>query len=321
MKKVFAFKNYGITGSSSGGAFPTIVKSISAIEEKDIAIYGAAFDENLNVVHKKVVGLISMTDLQGSKYVQSKIGDCYNQVQEDLAQNAVVVFSGTPCQVQGLKKFLDNKHIKTDNLYLIDIICHGTAQTLLWNKYKEWMEKKYGQKLKTFSFRYHEAKSMPYASMALFAKGKVLVNTYDVQLYNRLFLSNLALQEGCYRCPFAKVERCGDITIGDFWGVEKLIPEFGERHSVSQILVNTAKGKKVIEEFEKLSDEIKMIEYEKDDYLTYQRQLNGPTVEPEGAKEFKKDLVELPFEIVLKKYMKYGIVNKMKFYIKKYLQF
>ena len=321
MRKVFAFKNYEVVGSSSGGAFPTIIKAISDIEKKDIVIYGATFDENLNVVHKRVVGLMSMTGLQGSKYVQSKIGDCYKQVQEDLMQNAVVVFSGTPCQVHGLKNFLENKSIKTDNLYLIDIICHGTAQTLLWNKYKEWLEKKNGQKLKRFSFRYHEEKSTAYASMALFENGKTLVNTYDVQLYNRLFLSNLALQEGCYRCPFAKVDRCGDITIGDFWGVEKLIPEFGEKHSVSQILVNTTKGQEVVNRFEKLSDKIRIVEYKKDDYLKYQRQLNGPTIEPSKAKEFKKDLYDLPFDKVLKKYMNYGIVSKMKFYIKKYLQF
>ena len=320
MNKVFALKNYSINGSSSGAAFPTIVKSIKGMGFEKLSFYGAVLDNNMEVKHKRFEGLEYLSELQGSKYVQSKIGESYLKVYDDLKNNYAVIFSGTPCQVKGLKNFLEIKKCNTEKLFLIDIVCHGTPSSLLWKKYVAWIEEIYSSKLSKFYFRYQEAVWKEYPSKAIFHNGKEYVNTYDVKMYNSVFSTNLALRESCYVCLYAKNERYSDLTIGDFWGIETLIPEFGEKESVSQILVNSEKGTRVIECVKALNDDIKIIEYKKKDYLKYQRNLNNPSEKPSKANEFKKDLINLNFDMLLKKYMDYGIMKKIKFDVKRWIK-
>lgn len=231
--------------SSSGGMF-TIFAEI--ILDSGGIVFGAAFDSDLSVHHICVDNKEDLHKLRGSKYVQSFIGESYKQAKEFLKSGRPVLFSGTPCQIAGLHQYLGDKY---DNLYTVDIICHGVASLKVWKAYLEYLEKIHKNKVdvaKYPSFRSKKQGYLDYGMEVYFENGVMYNETISSDKFMGLYLTNRILRPSCYRCDFKGVKRNSDITLADFWGVDKLMPKMFDNKGTSLVLVNTLKGNKLFEE-------------------------------------------------------------------------
>ena len=228
-----------LKASASGGAFAAVAKVILA---HGGMVVGAAYNDDLTVSHIVVESAEDLPLLQSSKYVQSNTEATYRQVKEVLKQGREVLYSGTPCQIGGLKSFLRRDY---DQLYTIDLICHGVASPKLFAKYLVWLGGKMNGKIIGYDFRDKSCGwGLDYMTKTK-TKTKTKPSTLDPYYFH--FLKGTTYRECCYRCRYCSKERVGDITIGDYWGIEKEHPDFYSTKGVSCMLMNTAKGMKLWE--------------------------------------------------------------------------
>ena len=221
--------------STSGGVFSGLAEKI--ILDGGI-VFGAAYDTDLNVSQIAVDNLNDLQKLKGSKYVESYTGDSFKQVKLFLDKGRSVLYSGTPCMIAGLKTFLGKTY---ENLITVDIICHGVPSRKLFRKYLEWLEKKYRGKIIYYGFRDKDVGGWSCGGKAKTkTKTKTIAGSCDP--YYASFLRGETYRESCYTCPFANTQRIGDITLGDFWGVERFYPEIDRTKGVSCVIVNSCKG-------------------------------------------------------------------------------
>ena len=223
--------------STSGGVFSGLAEKI--ILDGGI-VFGAAYDTDLNVSQIAVDNLNDLQKLKGSKYVESYTGDSFKQVKLFLDKGRTVLYSGTPCMIAGLKTFLGKTY---ENLITVDIICHGVPSRKLFRKYLEWLGKKYRGKIIYYGFRDKDVGGWSCGGKAKTktkTKTKTIAGSCDP--YYASFLRGETYRESCYTCPFANTQRIGDITLGDFWGVERFYPEIDRTKGVSCVIVNSCKG-------------------------------------------------------------------------------
>ena len=320
--KVYAFKGTPdvVEKSSSGGAFSEIAMSFAQKYSDNYAIYGAAWTKDNEVKHIKVTRLEDIELFNESKYARSNIGGIYNSVAEDLINEQKVLFSGTPCQVSGLIKYLEHVNVQTENLFIIDIICHGSPNPRILKDYVAWLENKYQSEVIKISFRDKSVGWKRYPTKVCFKNGKVLRRSYDAQLYMRMYFSLLILDKGCYSCRFSSMERTGDITLGDFWGIDKIMPEIPMGKGVSLMIATSEKGNEIVETLNKTIQEGELLkEYVGDEFLNYQHNLNRPTEKPDLYEEFWMDYKKHGFEYVVKKYRFDSPKGRAKYFVKSLL--
>ena len=307
-----------IEHSSSGGAFRKIVSCIG--DDKNTVVYGAVWDDNLSVIHSYLNWEEDLQSFSGSKYARSKMGDIFSHVLSHLLQGKTVIFSGTPCQIEGLNQFLKVKNIDTRRLYLIDIICHGTPSPVILKDWIESVERKYKHKITSLSFRDKDVGWMGYPTKVVLDNGKIIRHSYKTQEYIRLFFTHVSMAPSCYECPFANMDRKSDITIGDFWGVENSYPDVKAGKGVSLVLFNTEKGIDVLKKMRMsvVKDEI-LIECPTNSFLQYQHNLNRPTERPQIRDDFWRDYNKNGYNFVIKKYKVSSRTGNLKFDIKKIL--
>lgn len=227
--------------SSSGGAFWALAKPV--IDEGGV-VYGAAFDDGFAVRHIRCEDEASLRRCCGSKYVQSDVGDSYASVRADLASDRTVLFSGTPCQVAGLKSYLKLCGGGSPRLILVDLLCHGAASPGLFSDHVAFLESRHGH-LIGFEFRNKDFGWHGYRNAAVFdCKGKRF--GYDVSAYQEVFDFSYAARPACSRCPYACAERMGDVTLGDYWGVERYFPAIDDNRGVSLAIACTDLGDSLI---------------------------------------------------------------------------
>lgn len=236
--------------SQSGGVFARIAEDILA--QGGVA-FGAAFNETWKLQHCIAEDKTQLQKLQGSKYVQSEIGNTFIQVKTLLDQGEKVLYSGTPCQIQGLKKFLGKDY---ETLVTIDLICHGVPSPEVWKKYLE--EFLNGSQLVKFV---QKDKMKNNAIFYQLKNGSEREESYETNAYSKGFNKNLFLRPSCHQCSFKGIERCSDITLGDFWGIEKFYPEFGDRYGISAVLVHTKNGLDILEN---IKDSLEVVECNSD---------------------------------------------------------
>jgi len=272
--KVFAAKNRDEEirrQSSSGGIFTPLAEEI--IRDGGV-VFGAKFDEDWNVVHAWTDTIEGIADFRGSKYVQSTIGDTYREAREFLKQGRKVLFSGTPCQIAGLRKFLRKEY---DNLLTVDVVCHGVPSPLVWRKYLEetrerlraesdaekntvssslmdlpvitgisFRDKTHGWKKFGFRLRYAAPEmSKKSVSVSAIKEEKETLQPFKENIFMQGFLANLYLRPSCYACAVRSGKSYSDILIADFWGVQNYYPEFDDDKGVGLILVYSEKGKNI----------------------------------------------------------------------------
>ena len=250
--EVFASKNldeYERLASSSGGIFSVLANYI--IERNGI-VFGARFRGDFTVVHDYIEHKESLHYLRGSKYLQSDIISVYKQVEAFLKKGRLVLFTGTPCQILGLKKFLKNKE---KGLLCVDILCHGVPSPKVW---KEYMDQNQLNTSDEITFRDKKTGWKNY-SITFKDKGKDLLSQiYRDNIFMKGFLYDLYLRPSCYNCIAKSGKSESDITIGDFWGSEEVCPGFDDDKGISLVIINTEKGKSF---FEKLQCEKINVKY------------------------------------------------------------
>ena len=240
---VFAAKNCSEDihrKSQSGGAFYALASDVIA---RGGAVYGAAMDKKLETRHIRVTELAQLSQLQGVKYIQSRLGDVFTQVGADLKNNTAVLFSGTPCQIAGLYGYLQGKDVSTEKLLTCDLVCYGVPSPGVFREWIKCLEKAQGARVTQMCYRRTDEKWGKGKEYYRFANGEVLEGGYFTQLYFR----NLILRDSCTDCYYCNMDRVGDITLGDFWGIEKTMPEFYDDRGVSLIMCSTEKGKLALE--------------------------------------------------------------------------
>lgn len=325
MSRVYAFKNTDKTvmKSSSGGAFSAICYSLFESYESKACVYGAAFTSEMEISHIAAYSFKECRAFYGSKYVKSKCGsDVFSDIALKLKDNWHIVFSGTPCQIYALKQSLSKADVSTDTILFVDMICHGTPKVEVWKAYKKWLEGSNNGRLVKYSFRYKPEGWKAYPAYAEFDNGAKLINTAETSVFSRLHIKRYSIAKGCFNCPFSSRDRVSDITLGDFWGVERENTKINSKNGVSLVLANTTKGVNVIENIKKVSPQkgYSTVEIHSDNYLEYQQNLKTPTPMPDNYDQFWTDFNSLSFEKVLEKYIGYGTKYRIMFFIRKQIR-
>ena len=228
--------------SSSGGIFSAIAQNVVA---HNGVVYGAAFDQTFAVRHVRT-DKHTWEKLKTSKYVQSDMGDVYAQVKLDLKAGLPVLFTGTPCQVDGLNQYL--KNTDTEKLITCDIVCHGVPSPKIWKEYLEQLKRKSRKEIQSINFRNKEGCGWHRPTIKIVGTdGTVLSDEpLDMCYYYLLFMGHAILRPSCFSCQYANLQRPGDISMGDYWGVEKHHPELDDDKGLSLVMANTKKGQSLI---------------------------------------------------------------------------
>lgn len=267
--------------SSSGGIFYLLSKQFDVVYGVSMSddLYSAQFVRTTEDVSK----------IMGSKYLQAEIGDTYKNVKIDLDANKSVLFTGTPCQIKGLKLFLQKDYEK---LFACDVICHGAPSKKLWKEYVTYKEKEYG-KLYTINFR---SKKNGWKNYGVLENDKFIDKNNHA--YMRMFLRDYCLRPSCYNC-LAKNEYVSDFTIGDFWGIEKVLTGLDDDKGISLILSRTEKGDLL---FNSIKNQLKYSEVNYDDVKSYNPALFESAKKPKMRDDFYKDLEKVSFNKMIRKY-------------------
>ena len=321
-EKVYACynKNKDVKLSSSSGAvFSSLAEYVL---NREGIVYGVAMSEDCySAEFIAVTDRSGLTKLRGSKYLQAKVGDTFKKVKIELQTGKLVLFTGTGCQVNGLKKFLGKDY---DNLICMDVICHGAPSPALWKKYAEYQEKKNCGKLKGINFRCKDDSWTDFGMKEVLAdipqgKAKQLYISKDIDPYMQMFLRDYCLRPSCYECA-AKKEKMSDLTVADFWGIKEAAPEMNDGLGTSLVLIRTKKGQEI---FNDISCEMKLKE------VTYEAGVKGNPAEyrscerPSRRDTFFDDMHTMSFEELEGKYaapIKYPLKIKAKRKAKKMLK-
>lgn len=232
----FAKSNQTRAESSSGGIFSLLAEWILA---QGGVVFGAAFAEDFSVHHIKIESKQELSKLRGSKYVQSRIDNTYQEAKAALAQGKLVLFSGVGCQTAGLKAFLRKEY---ENLFTVDVLCHGVPSPKVWNTYLNHQRKVFKGEIDKISFRNKDTGWHTYSSEQFFLNGKIYSKHHSEDAFMRLFLSEICLRPSCHSCAFREGHSGADVTLGDAWGIEKWQPEMDDDKGTSVVFVNSAKG-------------------------------------------------------------------------------
>ena len=241
-----------VNKSSSAGVFSLLA---DIIIKRGGVVFGAKFNQYWDVVHSHTETLDGIDPFRGSKYVQSRIGSSFQEVEAYLKQGRYVLFTGTPCQIAGLKKFLGKAY---DNLIAVDVVCHGIPSPIVLRSYLrnvlglrpsiEVLSEKEAARITSFSFRDKHLSWEQYC-ISIFGlsntgnRTTLVCEKYTENPYMRAFLYNYMLRPSCYNCPARKGKSGGDLLIGDFWGISSLYPSFYSTEGVSLVLAYTERGR------------------------------------------------------------------------------
>ena len=258
--------------SASGGVFAGLAEAVLA---EGGVVFGAVYDDGMSVRHIAVESASGLQRLKGSKYVESFTGDSFREAEAFLKSGRTVLYSGTPCQIAGLRAFLGKDY---DNLLTVDLICHGVPSRKLFAKYLEWLGRKCGGRIIYYGFRDKDVGGWSCGGKFK-TKTKTKTKTMDALCdpYYASFLRGETYRESCYTCPFAGMERAGDITVGDFWGIERFHPDFDRDGGVSAVIVSTEKGGRLLEG---LRGKFDLLECAADEMRAHNTNLRHPSERP-----------------------------------------
>ena len=297
-------KNDAIRALARSGGFFTAASDL--VLASGGVVYGCIMTEDNKAVHVRADNKELRDKMCGSKYVQSTLGNTFQSIAQDLHNGLKVLFSGTSCQVAGLKKFLGRPY---DSLICIDIVCHGVPSPLILQQYLNWQEKRNHSKVININFRNKKDFGWgDHIETLTFENGKTL----DTGVYRSLFYGHCTLRPSCFECPFKKLEHPGDITIADYWGIDQAAPGFNDNKGVSLVLVNDPLGEDL---FSQVADELEWRQTRIEDSM--QPPFKGPFPKPEKREAFWNDCKTGTFDDLVSRYAKETVVDKAKIILKK----
>lgn len=300
-----------LSKSSSGGIFTIIAKWVL---DKGGIVYGAAFDENMQLQHIGIEEYSALYKLRGSKYLQSDNGNVFSCIRNELKKGRWVYYTGTGCQVAGLRLYL-RKNFST--LICSDLICHGTPSQKAFDNVVHLLEAKYKGKLVRYSFRDKSVNGWSCSSSSsLSINGNIKNICYDsiMNAYFNAFSKGVMNRESCYNCPYATMERTGDITLSDYWGIRKYHQIKGIESGVSAVLVNTDNGRILWSELSKF---VNCGKTKQEWIATSNRNLIEHTPRPVTRDYFYSELEKSPNYLV-NHYQDNKYKNFIKFQIKRF---
>lgn len=282
--------------STSGGAFSALAKHILA---QGGCVFGAGFDENLNVVHKQVRSQRGLAQLRGSKYVQSYVGLTFREVKQCLLEGKKVLYSGTACQIDGLYAYLGERY--EGQLFTVDLVCHGVPSPKVYRDYLEYMQQQFGAPVKQVFFRNKEPGWYVFGMKLVFKNGKTYkASTYD-DPYIRGFLRELFLRSSCHQCAYAGTDRVADITLADFWGYWNTCrADRDHDKGVSMVMVNSENGKAL---FAGIQEPMRVWERPLAQAVNGNRALRKCFPPSEKREQFWEDYGNMPFSQIVEKYL------------------
>ncbi len=298
--------------SSSGGIFTFLSERVL---EKGGVVFGASFSADYkSVKHIAVQNKLDLNKLRGSKYLQSEMGDSFSLAKEYLEKKIPVLFSGTPCQVGGLKAYLQKDY---ENLLTIDLVCHGAPSPMVWKEYLIDKEKEYGASTSGVNFRNKDSGWKGYSVSISFSNGKLYQTPFPQNAYMKGFLNNLYLRPSCYDCAFKGEKRISDITLADFWGANKTYPSLDDDKGLSLIVVHTEKGMGYLNE---TAEKLNIQKVNLSVGQSGNPSMTDSAVKNEKRDEFFKDLENKGYKKVANKYLEEGFVGKSKKLINKIIK-
>lgn len=303
--------------STSGGVFPLLAEWTL---NKGGIVFGAAYDEDFAVRHVAVADRKMLCLLQGAKYTQSVIGTSFREAEKELKSGRQVLFSGTPCQCAGLKSYLGKEY---DNLLLVDLICHGVPSPKVWQDYIDYRSLKENDGKRPVKINMRSKSSgwsrYGYSTEFDYGNGKVTRIHNSQDLFMKAFVGNICLRSSCSDCKAKGVERCTDVTLGDYWGIWNQHPEFDDNKGTSVVFVHSQKGRMIMEQ---LQDEMDCLEVEIEDaYKENGSLINSSAAHPARAEFFERVTAD-NFEELIHKYFpqesrRAGILQKIRSRLKK----
>lgn len=295
--------------SSSGGMF---IPLSDYILDMGGAVACAVYNYQTSQTEFKLVTNKSDRDKAlGSKYMQSIPGDIFAECEKWLKSNEgkKLLFVGMGCQADGFRSYAEIKGFR-ERVYIVDIVCHGSPSPKLWREYASALEEKHGGKIDYLTFKdKRNGWKTPYAMVRI--NGKEI----PVSDYVRVFYSKCALRPSCHVCPYTTTERKTDMTIGDFWGIENVHPEFFDPKGNSLVLIHTSAGKKL---FDNIKDLLEYIESNRENCL--QPNLVRPTELSTRRGEFWNDYNNNNVQFIMKKYGTISMTSKVKRKLKKVIK-
>lgn len=286
--------------SSSGGAFSALAEYVL---ERGGVVFGAGFDENFMVCHQYCQSKEELDRLRTSKYVQSSISDSYKKAREFLNEGRLVYFSGTACQIAGLKAFL-----RKDYPLLItqDVICHGVPSPIVWQKYLAHKSSEKNLKLAKVCFRDKSSGWRRY-SISMNFKSETSESEYKKcfknEPYMNMFIFNKILRPSCHKCSFKGISRQADITLADFWGsgLKKMAPSMNDNKGCSLVIIHSQKGQEI---FDALGDKLESIEVSPNKALKGNPMMTKSAIKSPRRHFVMKSLNKMSFDKFIKKYGK-----------------
>lgn len=288
--------------STSGGIFTAL--SDYVLEQKG-TVYGTVLDSNLLAVHERADSTKKRNAMRGSKYIQSDMGTVYSLLEADLRNDKKILFSGTPCQCAAIHNYVQNKKLPNEKLYLLEILCTGVNSPKLWQDYcafrageskitnVEFRSKTNGWKKETIRICYGDIEYL---------------GDYKKDPFCLCFSGSLAMRESCHNCPYAKLSRVADVTMGDFWAYSKLPESFVDDRGLSLVLINTEKGHRL---FERVSEQIECIESDIETAVSRQAPLRKPVWRNPHRDEFWQCYKQKGLEVALRRFTDYGFLHRL----------
>lgn len=284
-------KDKSVRDSSTSGGVYTVFADY--ILKKEGIVYGVSFDRDFNVVFEDS-DHVDYRAFRGSKYPQAKLGDTFKEVKRNLDMGRYVLFTGCPCQVAGLKSFLNKEY---DKLVTVDFICMGIGSPYLWQKYLN--ETCGTEEIRAVRFK-DKSKGWHNFSTVIETNRKKYKDIGVENLYMKSYLKRVNIRPSCYECRFkGATGRRSDITISDCWGIDKIMPQIDDNKGISGVYVNTENGAKL---FEAVADRLSIYKLSRKDTIACNGYYQRPVELPIEREDFWKDLKSLSFGATVKKY-------------------
>lgn len=303
--------------SSSGGMFLSIANYFI---NKNAVVYGAIYNNDFEVMHIRANNMNDVYNMTGSKYAKSNINGIFKEIEKDLKSDITVLFTGTPCQIYALNKFLKTDY---ENLYTVDVVCHGTPEPKYLADYIKYQEKKYNSEVNYINMRYKDEKEYnknlktkhipigkvePHIMMIEFKNNKKYISKSGYDVFYQLF--DLFISKGCFNCPFSNLNRVSDITIGDFHEFSSKLGDFNDGNGISLLIINSKKGEMILNN---IKDDLIIEEKRMEDCI--QPAISSPAKKPVNKDVFDNEYDSYGFEYIVKKYgrsgLKYEIRKKL----------
>ncbi|MBP1573092.1 MAG: Coenzyme F420 hydrogenase/dehydrogenase, beta subunit C-terminal domain [Oscillospiraceae bacterium] len=295
-----------LLSSSSGGLFSALADYVLS---RSGYVAGCVYDESFRAVHVLTNQKEMVEKMRGSKYVQSDLCNTYTRIQDLLKEGLLVLFTGTPCQVDGLHLFLGKKY---DNLLTVDLICHGVPSPKLFELYLKSESEKKG-KISDIKFRDKQRNGWCSQGSITYLNKTKTISPYNNSYYNFYYLQNNISRMSCYSCKYSSKERVGDLTVGDYWNITEDFPKLDISAGFSAVLINTDKGERM---FAEISSQLHIYGTELDAVVRGNGNLYTPSLMPENRKNIYSRIFNEGYDSVAKKYCEYQYIRP---FIRKYM--